>query len=66
MSMKMGRPAIAEAERKTERLHLAITPKLRQAVEAQARSQDVPASQVIRAALMEYLRGKEDSINDSD
>lgn len=61
MSKRMGRPPVAAEDRKSERLHLTLTPKLRQEVEARARSQDVPTSQVIRAALVAYLG---DAINE--
>jgi len=64
MSNKVGRPPLPEGTAKTATLRVALTPTVKEAVEAQAQSRDIPASQVVRTALVEYLRGTEDSINE--
>lgn len=60
MTKKMGRPPLTAGQVKTERVLVSLSPAAKEALFTQARTQDVPASQVIRAALAEYLKGGED------
>ncbi len=62
MSKRMGRPPVAAEDRKSERVQLVLTPKIKQAIDSRAQNQDVSVSTVIRAALAAYLNGTEDQI----
>lgn len=64
MSKKIGRPFVTDRELKAAVFRVAVTSTMKEAVEAQARTKDVSSSQVVRAALVEYLMGTEGQVNE--
>lgn len=64
MSIRTGRPTIAAEDRKTATFTVVATEGLKRAVEAEARTQDRTVGADVRRALVDYLKGTEDVINE--
>jgi hypothetical protein len=55
MGKRLGRPPLPAVERKSAHLNFVTTEKIERAIEFQARIKRVRTSDIIRAALVEYL-----------